>query len=101
MAYLVGSVRQADALAGGGEVPLVIGAVARGSIDVVLVDVAELLVHGVRVEGLALIRLLLLPEIARVYQLPIRPVRYHRMAPPVRHRPQVIIVVVRHGVPDL
>lgn len=99
--YLMWPVRQADALAGGSDVPLVIGAVARWRVYIVLVDVAELLVHGIRVEGLALIGLLLPPEIARIYQLPVCLIRYHGMAPPVRHRPEVVVVVVCHSVPDL
>lgn len=40
---------------------------ARRRVDVVLVDVPELLVHGVVVEGLALVRLLLALEVARAH----------------------------------
>lgn len=95
----MGAVRETNGLSHGGGGP--VGGVARGSIDIILIDVAKLLVHGVGVERLALVRLLLLAEVTRAHQLLVRPVGYHCVAPPVRHRPHVIVVVVCHCIPYL
>lgn len=78
-----------------------VGVITRRRVDVVLVDVSELLVHGVVIERLALVGLFLLPEIARVHQLPVSLVGDHGVAPPVRHRSQVVVVVVCNCIPHL
>lgn len=64
-----------------------VGIVAAGRrVDVVLIDVSEFLIHGVVVEGLALVGLLLPLEVARAHQLPVGLVGDHGVAPPVVHR---------------
>lgn len=75
--------------------------VTRGWIDVVLIDVTKLFLHRVRVKRFAFIRFRLSSKVASVHQLVIRPIRDHRMAPPIRHRSKVIIVIVSHGVSNL
>lgn len=78
-----------------------VGEVARKSVDVILVDVSELLVHGVAVKGVALVGVLLAVEVAGAHELVESSVGDHSVAPPVIHRPQVVVVVVRHRVPYL
>lgn len=61
--------------------------VARGCVNVVLVYVSKLLIHGVAIQRFAFIGVLLPAKIARVDQLPVGFIRDHGMAPPVCHRP--------------
>ena len=75
--------------------------VTRRCIDVVLIDVTKLFLHRVRVKRFAFIRFRLSSKVASVHQLVIRPIRDHRMAPPIRHRSEVIIVIVSQGVSNL
>lgn len=94
MTYRVRTMGQSHVVARGGGV----GVIAGGRVDVVLVDVAEFLIHGVVVDGLALVGFLLPLEIARAHELMIRLVGDHGVAPPVVHRPQVVVVVIRHRI---
>lgn len=96
--YRVRAVGEAHGAAGGGGG---IGGAGR-RVDVVLVDVAELLIHGVVVEWFALVvGVHAALEVARAHQLPVGLVGDHGVAPPVVHRPQVVVVVVRHRVSHL
>ena len=78
-----------------------IGVVTRRGINVVLVNVTELFIHGIAIQGLTLVCLLLSAKVTRVDQLFVGFIRYHRVAPPICHRPYVIIVVVCHCIPHL
>lgn len=70
-------------------------------INVILVNVAKLLVHGVVIEGLALVGLLLALEVARAHEPAVGLVGDHGVAPPVVHRAKVVVVIVGHRISHL
>lgn len=97
---MMGSMRQMHGVASG-RIRTIGVDIARGCINVVLVDVAKFFIHGIAIHGFTFIRFLLPAKIAGVDKLSVGFIRYHGMAPPVCHRPQVIIVVVCHCIPHL
>lgn len=67
---------------------------AGGCVNAVLVDVPELVVHGVAQPVVAFVRGLGGREVAVLQDRLVGHVRDHRVAPPVRHCADVVIVVV-------
>ncbi|GER49326.1 indole-3-glycerol phosphate synthase [Striga asiatica] len=77
--YRTWSMGQAHVVVTGGTTVRV---VALWCIDVVLVDIPEFLIHGIVVDGFALVRLFLTLKFTRAHQLLMRLVGNHGVAPP-------------------
>lgn len=71
---------------------------ARGGVDAVLVDIAELVVHGVADGAVALPRRLRRAEVAGGEDGSVGAVGDHRMSPPVGDGAETVVVVVRHRI---
>lgn len=72
--------------------------VARWCIYIVLINISEFLIHCIAVQGFTLIWSLLSTKITCIDELMIRFIRYHGVAPPICHGPQVVVIVVSNCI---